>query len=293
MTARLPYPSAAAPLAAGTTAGQRAVRAALGRRGLTLIEVLVAVAVMALTFTLAFGVMMTTIDTQDESLEVQQRYQGGRIALERLGRELSMAFVSLHQAEDKRTITLFRGEDDEIIFDTAAHEPLTRNVHQSDQLELAYYIKPMTLEDGTRSDVLVRRVKFHIDDRPGDDGREEVLVDGVRKLEFEYYDEIREDWQSEWEVEIDDALEMRERLKQVQQIRDAVEDLGADDSSGIAGAVVAAEADEQIDVAEQELMDGLFLPARVKIRLTLDGIDDVPIVMETQVEIPMTEPLWF
>lgn len=264
-----------------------------GRRGLTLIEVLVAVAVLALTFTLAFGVMMTTIETQNESLDVQQRYQGGRIALERLSRELSMAFVSLHQAEDKRTITLFRGERDEIVFDTAAHEPLQRNVHQSDQLELAYYVKPMTLEDGTRVDALVRRVKFHIDDRPGDEGREEVLVEGVRKLEFEYFNEVQEDWDSEWEVEIDDAAEMRERLKQVQQLRDRVEDLSNDDSTGIAGAVVAAEADKQIEGAEQDLMDGLFLPARVRIRLTLDGLDDTPIVMETQVEIPMTEPLWF
>lgn len=264
-----------------------------GRRGLTLIEVLVATAVMALTFTLAFGVMMTTVESQNESLDMQQRYQGGRIALERLGRELSMAFVSLHQAEDKRTITLFEGERDRIVFDTAAHEPLTRNARQSDQLELAYYVKPMTLEDGTRTDALVRRVKFHIDDRPGDEGREEVLVEGVRKLELEYFNDIQEDWESDWEVQIDDAQDMRERLRQVQQLRDAVEDLGSDDTSGLAGAVVAGEADKQIEGAEQELMDGLFLPSRVRIRLTLEGIGDTPIVMETQVEIPMTEPLWF
>ena len=268
-------------------------RASEGRRGLTLIEVMVATAVLGILGTLTFGALMTTVQGQNDSLEVQQRYQGGRIAIERMARELTMAFVSLHQAEDKRTITIFDGKHDQIVFDTAAHEPLTRNVHQSDQLEVAYYVKPMTLEDGTRTDALVRRVKFHVDDNPGEGGREEVLVDGVSKLELDYFDEVREDWKDDWKVQIDDANDMRDRLRQVQQLRDQVEDLGNDDSSGLVGTVVAAEADKKIDGAEQDLMDGLFLPARVRIRLTLNGIGERPIVMETQVEIPMTEPLWF
>ena len=53
-------------------------------RGLTLIEVMVASAVLGIMGTLAFGVLMTTLATQDDSLEVQQRYHAGRIAIERL-----------------------------------------------------------------------------------------------------------------------------------------------------------------------------------------------------------------
>jgi len=263
------------------------------RRGLTLIEVMVASAVLGIMGTLAFGVLMTTISTQDDSLEVQQRYHSGRIALERMRRELTMAFVSLHQGEDKRTITLFEGKRDRITFDTAAHEPLTRNAHQSDQLEVAYYVKSMTLEDGERTDALVRRVKFHIDDNPGEGGREEVLVEGVHKLELEYFDEAREDWEDDWEVRIDDAMEMRERLRQVQAMRDKVEDVANDEATGAAGTIIAAEAEKTIDGAEEELMDGLFLPARVRIRLTLYDALGKDVVMEAQVEIPMTEPLWF
>ena len=204
-----------------------------------------------------------------------------------------MAFVSLHQAEDKRTVTLFDGKANEITFNTAAHEPLTRNARQSDQLEVGYSVESVTLEDGARADALVRRVKFHIDDDPGDGGREEVLVEGVKRLELAYFDEVREDWQDEWEVRIDDATEMRERLRQVQAVRDKVADVANDEATGIAGAVVAGEADKAVDSAEQELMDGLFLPARVRIRLTLTDAWGQDIVMESQVEIPMTEPLWF
>lgn len=274
-----------------------------GRRGLTLVEVAIAAAVTSILGMLAYGVMMTTVTTQEDSLSMQERYHGGRVALERLRRELTMAFVSLHQAEDARTVTLFEGEGDQITFNSLSHEPLKRNAHQSDQLELSYFVKPVETSDGDRVDALVRRVKFHIDDRPGRGGREEVLVEGVRKLELEYYDNLNERWNDEWEVRIDDAIEMRARLQQFQQLRDQVDGL-ADSAAegrtgaeamlaGAAGATVAGELNAELDQAMLELMDGLFLPARVRVRLTLVDNSGFELVMETQVELPVTEPLWY
>ena len=269
-------------------------RRTAAQRGLTLIEVSMALAIIG---TLSYGALDATITTQEEALLIQERFHGARITLDRMKRELTMAFVSLHQADDKRTITIFEGERNKIVFDTAAYEPLERDAHQSDQLELAYYVKRVTSRFGDRVDALVRRVKYHIDDQPGEGGREEVVVEGVTKLELEYYDPIREDWRDDWEVRVDDAVEMRTKLKQIQEVRDKIEDVVNNEDNDLATAAVAAtagaEASKEVDKVADDVMDGMFLPARVRIRLTFEDSDGDPVSIETQVEIPMTEPLWY
>jgi hypothetical protein len=252
-------------------------------------------AVWAILGTLVAGIMFSTVSTQQTVLDLQGRFHAGRVALDRLRKELTMAFVSLHQAEDKRTRTAFIGEANSVLFDTAAHEPLTRNARQSDQLEVEYRVDTIKGRDGRPVKALIRRVKFYIDDRPGSGGREEVLVEGVKELELEYFDKFRESWTKDWDVEIDDAFEMRERLKEVQATRDAIDDVREDEATGVGGVLAADEADEVVDEAQSDLMDGLFLPSRVKVRLVLEDPDEVDIehVLETQVEITMVEPLWY
>lgn len=280
-----------------TRLGTSDSRRTAGQRGLTLIEVAMAAAITAIIGTLSYGALNATITTQEEALLIQERFHSARITLDRMKRELTMAFVSLHQAEDKRTITIFEGEKNKIVFDTAAYEPLERDAHQSDQLELAYYVKAVNNRFGDRVDALVRRVKYHVDDRPGEGGREEVVVEGVTKLELEYYDPIREDWRGDWSVRVDDAADMRTKLKQIQQIRDKIDDVVNDEGHDLATAAVAAsagvDANKEIDKVSADVMDGMFLPARVRIRLTFQDSDGDDISMETQVEIPMTEPLWY
>ncbi len=265
------------------------------QRGMTLIEVMVALAVWGILGMLVGGIMFSTIATQESVLDLQARYHGGRVALDRIRKELTMAFVSLHQGEDKRTRTVFIGESDRVLFTTAAHEPLTRNARQSDQLEVEYRVDTVRSREGDRVKALIRRVKFHIDDRPGSGGREEVLVEGVKELELEYFDKFREDWTDDWDVEIDDAQEMRLRLKEVQAARETAEGVRDDEATGVGGVVAADAADEVIDEAQAQLMDGLFLPSRVRVRLVLEDPEDKNIehVLETQVEITMVEPLWY
>ena len=264
-------------------------------RGMTLMEVLVASSVWVLLGTLTGGIMISTITSQEEVSDLQAQFHGARVAIDRLRKELTMAFVSLHQSEDKRTRTVFLGESNRILFDTAAHEPLAKNARQSDQLEVEYRVDEVRGDDGRYVRALLRKVKYHIDDRPGSGGREEVLLTGVKDLEIEYYDKAREDWRDDWDVEIDDAVEMRERLKQVQAARDTVEGVREDEQTGAAGVVAADEAEKVVDEAQAELMDGLFLPSRVRIRLVLQDPQeaDEEHVMETQVEITMVEPLWY
>lgn len=265
------------------------------QRGMTLIEVVVALGIWGLMGTMVAGIMFSTIDTQESVLGLQARYHAGRVALDRMRKEITMTFVSLHQADDKRTRTVFNGDDHRLLFNTAANEPLARNTRQSDQLEVEYKVERVRNEDDKLVNALVRRVKYHIDDRPGSGGRREILVEGVKELEIAYFDKYRERWLNDWDVEVEDAPAMRAKLRQLQSLREQAEAVTDDENSGAAGVVVGAEADKQVDEAQAELIDGLVLPSRVKIRLVLEDPSDKETehVMETQVEITMIEPLWY
>lgn len=285
MRPRLPI----APMVAG-----RPGRAS-AQRGMTLLEVLVASSLAVLLGTLTYGVVSTTVSTQDSAIFIQNRFNAARVSIERMRRELTMAFVSLHQADDKRTKTMFQGSKDRLVFDTAAHEPLTKDSRMSDQIEVEYRLERVQSTDDPDEQVqaLVRRVKYHIDANPGEGGKEEVLVENVKSLEFEYFDKYREDWTDDWDVTIDDAVDMRERLKQLQQLRESVDAVREDEQTGVAGVVVADEADKQVDDAQLELLDGMVLPSRVKMKLVLEDREGYIFPMQSQVEITMTEPLWY
>ena len=259
------------------------------RPGMTLLEVMVAVSLLGLMGMLVYGSLAITIKSQQRAEVLQERYHAARVFLQRIKRDLSMAFVSLHQAEDQRTKTGFIGESDQVIFNTSSHEPRRRNAHESDQVEVEYRLD----RDDDGEPAIIRRLKHHIDDRFGKGGEEEVVIQGVKDFELSYYDRDREDWTDDWEVTIEDAQEKREALKVIQMEREQVEDLRNDQGSGVAGVVAAELADKLIDKVENEAMDQLFLPYRVRIRLVMVDDQDREYKMETQTQIHVTEPLWY
>jgi len=258
------------------------------RRGMTLIEVMVSVAILASMGALIYSGLVLTIRAQREAEMAQERYHAARISLSRMKRELSMAFISLHQAPDQRTKTLFEGGDDQVVFNTQSHEPWQRDAHESDQLEVEYRLDTV---DGER--VLIRRVKYYIDDRPERGGREEIMVRGVKDLELDYYNTRREDWQNDWSVRVENAMEMRTQLKVLQAARDQVEDIRNSEETGTAGVVEAAVADRTLDSLEDETVGEMFLPDRVRIHLELEDENDRIYEFETQAAIRVIEPLWY
>ena len=215
---------------------------------MTLLEVMVAVALLALMSVLVYASLVITIKSQQRAELLQERYHGARVFLHRIKRELSMSYLSLHQAEDQRTQTLFDGDDDQVIFNTSAYEPIRRDARESDQLELEYRLDRD--EDGEPA--IVRRVKYHVDDRPGKGGAEEVVLRGVAEFELSYYDKSKEDWRDDWQVTIEDAQEMRLLMKEIEKARETVENVRNDDASGILGIVAAEGMDKEIDKVEGE-----------------------------------------
>ncbi|MCC6215115.1 MAG: general secretion pathway protein GspJ [Polyangiaceae bacterium] len=176
-----------------------------GARGLALIEVLVAVGVLALVSMLLYGAFATLRTSRDSVRLTNDRHHEGRSALARIVRELSGAYVSGHLPVDESLIvwkTHFRCDPASpaarLDFTTFAHQRLDRDAHESDQADISYF----SLPDPDRSGVhdLVRRVKSRLDDQPGTGGRIEILATDIDLFEVRLLDPLSGQWVESWDT---------------------------------------------------------------------------------------------
>src|SRR3954452_76492 len=94
-----------------TARAQRAWRRS-GERGLTLLEVMVAVAILAMVSVLIYGAFDGLSRGKKSLGRVNDRYHQGRSPLSRMAMELSSAFLSAHQPLTEQQIrrpTIFSG----------------------------------------------------------------------------------------------------------------------------------------------------------------------------------------
>jgi len=189
-------------------------RARRAARGFTLVELMIAVAITAAIAAMVAG-SFARIDRASEVARAQgERYGAARLALTRMARELSMAFISDHfdttQFRDRPT--LFRGRDDGLLFSTMSHVRLALDAKESDQAQVEYTLEADPDHPGDQA--LFRREKPRIDDEPDRGGRKDVLCDRVRALRLQYWDRKRQEWVREWSTRsTDHANELPIRVR--------------------------------------------------------------------------------
>jgi general secretion pathway protein J len=185
-------------------------------RGFTLIEVMIAVGITAGMAVMTIG-SFSQVDRAGEVARLQNdRYAGARVALSRLRREISMAFLSDNwdSVRYRDRPTLFVGREDELLFSTFAHVRLYRDAKESDQAVVEYTLD--SDPDHPGEEALFRRGKPRIDDEPDRGGRKDLVADHVRSLRFQYWDPKRKEWAREWStrsVEHKDELPPRVRIE--------------------------------------------------------------------------------
>lgn len=172
--------------------------------GVTLIEVIVAMAILAIVATLMYSGFTQTARNKRRVEDELERYHEVRMGLERMARELSMAFVSDQLNPDESRIvvrTAFvgkeRGGGSRIDFTSFSHQRLYRDAHESDQNELSYYLDDDP-EDRSKT-VLVRREQNRIDDDPLSGGTAQILIRDVDKFELSYLDPQSQEWTDLWD----------------------------------------------------------------------------------------------
>ncbi|SDD94005.1 general secretion pathway protein J [Myxococcus virescens] len=174
-------------------------------RGFTLMEVMVAVAITALMGTVVAMAFQTGL-TAKETVEVDaDRYRQVRVAMNRMAREIGSAYVS-----DRYDSTRFRDQNDrpsnfvgergKLLFTTFSHQRLYTDVKESDQAIVEYFVEASEDREARGRQDLKRRVNANIDERMEQGGHVDVLFEGVKELEFAYWDSEKKEWDDEWDT---------------------------------------------------------------------------------------------
>jgi general secretion pathway protein J len=174
-------------------------------RGFTLLEVIVAVAITAMMGVL-IGTAFQSGYRAKELVEAEaDRYRSLRTSTDRMVREISAAFVSDHYdtrrfRDQNDRPTNFVGSRDRLLFTSMAHQRLYADAKESDQMLVEYFTRSVGTQAGQNRIDLVRRENPLLDDRMDRGGSEDVLLEGIRRIDFAYWDSDKKDWVSEWDT---------------------------------------------------------------------------------------------
>jgi general secretion pathway protein J len=178
-------------------------RRTLRARGFTLLEVLIAVAVLGLIGGLTFKSFETANDLKKRIEKAEERDQMMRAALSRMAREVSMAFLSEHYDKKRYKIrpTIFRLKDGRreahLLFTSFAHERLHTDAKESDQGIFEYDLAAS--EDGSGRTDLFRRSKAIIDEEFERGGEKQALAEDVLQFSVQCWDPKDREWRDEWD----------------------------------------------------------------------------------------------
>ncbi len=175
------------------------------RRGFTLVEVVIAISMTAF-IGVVIGVTFQTTIANKEIIESQsERYRMLRTAMSRMVREIGAAYVS-DRYDPKRyrdafdRPTNFIGAKDKLTFSTMSHQRLYADAKESDQMVVEYSVKTAPDSKAKGRQDLVRRQNVILEERMERGGTEDSLFEGARKVEFQYWNTERKQWENEWDT---------------------------------------------------------------------------------------------
>lgn len=174
-------------------------------RGMTLIESLVALAIVAMMLASVWASFNTTVRSMESTEKIQDRYNMLRNGMDRMATEIGMAYLSFNRPRgDTKQYTFFEGrregESHSLTFSSFAHLRVRKDANESDQSILQYVVEDDP-EDSRRKHLYRRETKRLTGDLPEQIHRfapAYVLCEDVESLEFRYWDPIRLEWLDEW-----------------------------------------------------------------------------------------------
>jgi len=190
-------------------------------RGLSLVELMIAVSITAFIGAIIAGSYQQVDRAASLVRDQSSRAAAVRLSLARMTRELSMAFLSEHydRARFRDRPTLFKGDEDTVLFTTMAHVRRYQDTRESDQAVVEYRLDR---DPATGEEALFRREKVVIDDESDRGGRDDLVADHVTKLTLRYWDRQRKEWVREWSTRSSEHLnELPPRVKIELEVKQA------------------------------------------------------------------------
>ncbi|HEY5924537.1 MAG TPA: type II secretion system protein GspJ [Kofleriaceae bacterium] len=228
--------------------------------GLTLVEVMIASAVMVMMMTLAWRTISNTSDTRRSSGKYQERNHELRMALGRAVADFEGMYLSTSEGCPKgtscppyptnpthpRTMLVAKSGSKvpEIQFSTMNHRVLWSDANESEQTVIRYLALSAKDRPG-ETDWVRAEQRRPSNESPEEEAAEyDVLARNIEKVEFEFWNWKNLEWQDTW------------------------------------------------DTTQSDGQKG-WLPSRVRITLTLKNVDGDDIKLSTQARIMMQEALVF
>ncbi len=175
------------------------------RGGFTLMEVVIAISITAF-IGVVIGVSFNTTIVNKDVIEGQaEHYRMLRTAMNRMVREIGGAYVS-DRYDSKRyrdaydRPTNFVGNRDKLLFTTFSHQRLYSDAKESDQMVVEYQVKSSNDPKAKGRTDLMRREKVLLEERMERGGSEDSLFEGAKKIEFQYWNSERKQWEDEWDT---------------------------------------------------------------------------------------------
>ena len=113
------------------------------RRGLTLIEIIVALAIMAMIGAISAGTLSSSIDVLDGMEEAEGSTRTARIAMRRITKALELAYLTPNRSAVNTYQTVFVGKDDgdedQLWFASLSHQRKIRDSRECDQTEITLF----------------------------------------------------------------------------------------------------------------------------------------------------------
>lgn len=167
--------------------------------GFTLLEVLVASAILSLVLAALYGVFSQTLTSKRLTEERTQQARWARIALLRIGEDLQSALPPTGREMQFLGETHSSREfpEDTLSFVTLTRTALTTRTPEGDLSEIAYALEPDPTDSTQKQ--LVRRVRFMLSSQRNVADEVAPLLPRVHGLRFRFFD--GREWQEEWRQE--------------------------------------------------------------------------------------------
>ncbi len=180
-------------------------------RGMTLVEIMLTIGLIAMVSVLIYGTFQTLGRGRQMEQRRAERTREGRQALDRITREMQSAYISMHQpanvalvVRNTGFVSAMSGDFARVDFTSFAHRRLLRDAKESDQAEVSYFTahddRPQS-RDRSRGEKLdlVRREQTPIDTDFRKGGIVQVLAEGVKEFRVKFFEPSTGQWIDRWD----------------------------------------------------------------------------------------------
>lgn len=167
--------------------------------GFTLLEIMVAVAILAMISVLSWQSMILMMNSQEQSEGRDTQIHALRVTYDKFFTDFSQAFLvgTAHKGIKQSSLPAFSGDQDNVNFATFSARRYFPGAKGSDQAEVGYFLE--SNPDDTTTSILMRRESDWVDDKPEEGGKAYPLLEDIKQIQFDYYDPKRKEWRPEWD----------------------------------------------------------------------------------------------